>query len=332
VSGYLFLACLRGQRKDKKTVTYGGYAVSVPASWPVYDLTKDPRQCVRYDRHAVYLGTPGPDQDCPPGVVGRVDTVSIGATRRTPAAQRTPAAHGSPAALPGTPVNQESKTGDRKGPAQTGQQAPKPGTVFQDPDQHELALTMPAAAPPATPKGPLAGFDTCAAPSLPTVKAWRARYAATSVYIGGQMMGCGQNSLSAGWVQQAKAAGWSLLPAFAGLQAPCDSFSGKVNARQAASQGTAAASQAVADARTYGIGQGSPIYYDMEGYDRTNSGRRPGRNALRVVRGVAVVRPVQAVPGQQDGQGRRDIAADRRRHGGQRGGARVTGQSPSRTG
>jgi hypothetical protein len=229
-------------------------------------------------------------------------------------------------------VNQESKTGDRKGPAQTGQQAPKPGTVFQDPDQHELALTMPAAAPPATPKGPLAGFDTCAAPSLPTVKAWRARYAATSVYIGGQMMGCGQNSLSAGWVQQAKAAGWSLLPAFAGLQAPCDSFSGKVNARQAASQGTAAASQAVADARTYGIGQGSPIYYDMEGYDRTNSGRRPGRNALRVVRGVAVVRPVQAVPGQQDGQGRRDIAADRRRHGGQRGGARVTGQSPSRTG
>ena len=82
----------------------------------------------------------------------------------------------------------------------------------------------------------------------------------------------------------------------------------------------------------FGIGQGSPIYYDMEGYDRTNSGRRPGRNALRVVRGVAVVRPVQAVPGQQDGQDWRDLAPDRRRHGGQRGGARVTGRSPSRTG
>ena len=39
----------------KKTVTFGGYSVSVPANWPVYDLTKNPRQCVRYDVHAVYL-------------------------------------------------------------------------------------------------------------------------------------------------------------------------------------------------------------------------------------------------------------------------------------
>src|SRR5205823_4545434 len=60
-----------------QTVTFGGYTVSVPASWPVYDLAKDPRQCVRYDVNAVYLGTPGPDQDCPPNLVGRVDTVTI---------------------------------------------------------------------------------------------------------------------------------------------------------------------------------------------------------------------------------------------------------------
>ena len=26
-----------------QTVTFGGYTVSVPASWPVYDLAKDPR-------------------------------------------------------------------------------------------------------------------------------------------------------------------------------------------------------------------------------------------------------------------------------------------------
>jgi len=34
-------------------------------------LTKNPRQCVRYDIHAVYLGNPGPDQDqnCPPAPV-----------------------------------------------------------------------------------------------------------------------------------------------------------------------------------------------------------------------------------------------------------------------
>jgi hypothetical protein len=366
---------VKAAKPGKKTVTYGGYAVSVPASWPVYDLAKDPRQCVRYDKHAVYLGTPGPDQDCPPGVVGRVDTISIGAIPQAPAT------------LPGSQVSQGSKTGDRKGVAQTSQQAAKPGTVLQDPDQHALALTMPAAsplvdgtygtnsdavvqilttirpdaaqqnagpgtqkgpavngapssarprtgdsfrisrhpvivkdtnpawpvatnptagvppgwlppssppakpappkpapaptgpvltnnptpAPPTTPKGTLAGFDTCSAPTLATMKAWRARYAATAVYIGGQMMGCGQGNLSAGWVQQAKATGWSLLPAFVGLQAPCDTFPGKINAKQAASQGIAAANQAVADAKAYGIGQGSPIYYDMEGYDRTNS-------------------------------------------------------------
>ena len=107
----------------------------MPASWPVYDLATDPRQCVRYDKHAVFLGTPGPDQDCPPGVVGRVDTISIGAVPQAPAAQ------------PGTQVSQGSKTGDRKGVAQTSQQANKPGTVLQDPDQHAIALTMPAASP-----------------------------------------------------------------------------------------------------------------------------------------------------------------------------------------
>jgi hypothetical protein len=129
----------------------------------------------------------------------------------------------------------------------------------------------PAPAPPTTPKGPLAGFDTCAAPSLSTMKAWRAKYAATAIYIGGQMMGCGQGNLSASWVQQAKATGWSLLPTFVGLQAPCDSFPGKINPKQAAAQGTAAANQAVADAKSYGLGRGSPIYYDMEGYNRTNA-------------------------------------------------------------
>ena len=60
-------------------------------------------------------------------------------------------------------------------------------------------------APPSAPGGTLIGFDTCAAPSLPTMKAWRPKYAATAIYIGGPMMGCGQSNLSASWVQQAEA-------------------------------------------------------------------------------------------------------------------------------
>jgi hypothetical protein len=109
-----------------QTVTFGGYTVSVPASWPVYDLGKNPRRCVRYDVHAVYLGTPGPDQDCPPNLVGRVDTVTIQ----------------EPAASTGTKT-----AGSSRGPLQAGQQALTPGTIVQDPDLHELALAMPDKAP-----------------------------------------------------------------------------------------------------------------------------------------------------------------------------------------
>src|SRR6266705_2334672 len=109
-----------------QTVTFGGYVVSVPASWPVYDLTKNPRQCVRYDVHAVYLGTPGPDQNCPPNLVGRVDTVSIEG--------------------PAVPARVKI-AGDRKAPASAGQRALPAGTIVQDPDRHDLALAMPDTAP-----------------------------------------------------------------------------------------------------------------------------------------------------------------------------------------
>jgi len=60
-----------------KTVIYAGYAFQVPASWPVYRLDEHPQTCVRYDVHAVYLGTPGANMDCPAGLVGRTQTVSF---------------------------------------------------------------------------------------------------------------------------------------------------------------------------------------------------------------------------------------------------------------
>ena len=439
---------VKAAKPGRQIVKFDGYSVSVPASWPVYNLNKDPRQCVRYDVHAVYLGTPGPDQNCPASLVGRVETVSI----EGPAVQA-----------------RKKIAGDRKTLVRTGQRTLTPGTIVQDPDLHELAIAMPdtapridatygadpgtaeqmlatvqqagthrprssrretrsasrtrwswrrrisptrrirpgpsrpgcrpgspgldppgpaveprssppamgpalepkarpalptgrsapacepatgpalepaagpalepatgpalepaagpalepatgpalepAAGPPSspppsppsppssrpspsvpaptpTPAGPvavnspspspspsspstaMAGFDTCAAPSLPTMKAWRAKYAATAIYIGGQMMACGQSNLSASWVQQAEAMGWSLMPTFVGLQAPCDSFSGKIDPKQAAAQGTAAANQAIADANSYGLGPGAPVYYDMEAYDHTKAGCR----------------------------------------------------------
>ena len=61
-----------------RVVRYDGVSVRVPASWPVFDLAKDPQRCVRLDVHAVYLGTPGPQQDCPAHLVGRSEALVIG--------------------------------------------------------------------------------------------------------------------------------------------------------------------------------------------------------------------------------------------------------------
>jgi len=54
-----------------KSVAYLGRAFAVPASWAVVDLSAAPTTCVRFDVHALYIGTPGDEQDCPARGVGR---------------------------------------------------------------------------------------------------------------------------------------------------------------------------------------------------------------------------------------------------------------------
>src|SRR5580704_6729242 len=351
-----------------KTVEYRGYAIRVPATWPVYSLSKDPAQCVRYDVNAVYLGTPGPDPDCPAHVVGRADTVSIGgpatpgqrsASVRTDlraavgakrAGTHIPAAPGTimqntqlrelsvamPDSAPaitatyGTSpdetmqvlagvhqtTNQSAPTGTvvaasaapqarpntpapPRNPALPSNPAPPNNPAPSNPPPSNPVPSYPApptwippswptpaptgtgvptqpapglsSSPPPAPAGALTGFDTCGAPSLATMKAWRAKYAAAAIYIGGQEMGCGYGNLSKSWVQSAEGMGWSLMPTFVGLQAPCNSFSDEINPSQAALQGQQAAIQAVGDAATFGLGPGSPIYFDMEAYNENKS-------------------------------------------------------------
>jgi hypothetical protein len=352
-----------------KTVEYRGYAIRVPATWPVYSLSQDPSRCVRYDVNAVYLGTPGPNPDCPAHVVGRADTVSIGGPaapgqRSTPvrtdlraavgakrAGPAMPAASGTimqntqlrelSVAMPGSApaitatygtspdeimqvlsgvhqITQQSAPigtvaantaqpsgimpapgpgpsgGAQEGPrpsmvtASAVPQAPAPPSYPAPPTWIPPSWPTPAptgtgsptqppnpepssSSPPPAPTGALAGFDTCGAPSLQTMKAWRARYAVAAIYIGGQEMGCGYGNLSKSWVQSAEAMGWSLMPTFVGLQAPCNSFSDEINPSQAATQGRQAATQAVSDAASFGLGPGSPIYFDMEAYNETKA-------------------------------------------------------------
>ncbi|HSR94472.1 MAG TPA: DUF1906 domain-containing protein [Solirubrobacterales bacterium] len=120
------------------------------------------------------------------------------------------------------------------------------------------------------------GFDACTAPSRRSMSAWASSpYRAIGVYIGGLNRGCSQPNLTASWVAEQAAAGWSLIPTYVGLQAPTSSCGScaklSTSASTAASQGTEAATDAVEQARLSGIGEGSPIYFDMESYSRTSS-------------------------------------------------------------
>lgn len=65
------------QAAGTKTVAYHGVRLRVPANWPVRDLAAHPDTCVRFDRHAVYLGHPGTRQACPAKVRGKTDALLV---------------------------------------------------------------------------------------------------------------------------------------------------------------------------------------------------------------------------------------------------------------
>jgi hypothetical protein len=118
------------------------------------------------------------------------------------------------------------------------------------------------------------GFDTCATPSTKAMAAWaESPFRGVGIYIGGENSACSQPNLSASWVSAQTTAGWHLIPTYVGLQATTSSCSScaKMTTVAAASQGTAAAEDAVAEATAIGIGAGSPIYFDMESYSPTIS-------------------------------------------------------------
>jgi uncharacterized protein YraI len=147
-----------------------------------------------------------------------------------------------------------------------------------------LGVAAPASAAPATTVRYAGGataasysgraFDTCTAPPLTTITAWTASpYRAIGVYLGGVNRTCSQPQLSASWVSAVAALGWRLLPIYKGLQAPCGGKPSdkKITPAQAASQGTAAATDAAARATALGMLSGTAIYNDMETYSTGNS-------------------------------------------------------------
>jgi hypothetical protein len=118
-------------------------------------------------------------------------------------------------------------------------------------------------------------FDTCGAPSASTMTAWLASpYRAAGIYIGGSMRACGDGNLSASWVSHVRAQGWGLLPLYVGVQAPCVGQSGlaTITPSKATALGTASADDAVSRAAHFGLGTGTPVYYDMEAYNSSAAG------------------------------------------------------------
>jgi glycoside hydrolase-like protein len=97
-----------------------------------------------------------------------------------------------------------------------------------------------------------------------------------AVYIGGANRACANTNLSASWVRSARAMGWHLVPTYVGLQASCNKFGSRINPKAAASEGRAAANDAITRAGKLGIGRGAPLYFDMEAYRSGNGTCRTG--------------------------------------------------------
>ncbi|POM24301.1 hypothetical protein BTM25_29300 [Actinomadura rubteroloni] len=110
-------------------------------------------------------------------------------------------------------------------------------------------------------------FDTCAAPSLATMRAWRTAYRIANIYIGGVSRGCAQPHLTRAWVRRVRALGYRLIPTYVGPQAPCTRYRARFTRGDARAEGAGAAADAVRRARALGIPAGSPIYADLEDYD-----------------------------------------------------------------
>jgi hypothetical protein len=279
------------------TVTFGPVSFLAPAAWPVYDLSSDPNRCVRLDRSAVYLGTQGRDARCPAHAVGHAPSVqvealgararlgSLGPERATASGLRYRTASGTAItrtvgavfAPLGVRVSirfaADLSLADRILDSFTANGAPAV------PLRTSPAGASPARAGATTSASLQAsggawyeglGFDQCTAPSEAWMRAWLASpYRAIGIYVGGLNRGCAQPNLTPQWVGDVEAMGWNFIPTYVGLQAPCVMGQGMetIDPAKAAAQGKQEADDAAAQVAALGLGQGAPVYFDMEGYN-----------------------------------------------------------------
>ena len=135
------------------------------------------------------------------------------------------------------------------------------------------------------------GFDQCLAPEQWKMDRWleTSPFLSVGIYISGASRGCrDQPHLTPSWVRTQLRKGWRLLPITLGPQASCHpSFprygndptidpspgaSGRYP--RAREMGRTEAGRAVTAARALGLTPGSTLFYDLEGFDVTNTACR----------------------------------------------------------
>jgi hypothetical protein len=289
-----------GGAQSQHRVSYRGYSFTVPPGWRVIQAGLHSQACVRFDRHAIYLGRPGTNQSCPGWAIGTTEAMLVrpGPARAAPFASVDPVTRQvtvADARIRVTATFRSDQGLIEKILASAGLPRPVAGGVPQP--AHPSRPARRAAARPARQAAarrarqtaalagsavlaaarhrtapPLRygvtnytglGFDTCAAPSQGFMNAWRrhSRYRAIGVYIGGSDAACAQPNLTPGWLQQEARDGWHFIPMYVGPQAAFGELT-----RSSARQGAAAAADAARHAQQLGFGPGTPIYYDMEAY------------------------------------------------------------------
>lgn len=259
-----------------RTVSYLGFQLHVPASWPVYDLTKAPSTCVRVDVHAVYLGHPGSAQNCPAHLVGRSSAVLL---QPADAAARAGIQAASAARDDGT-VQRFSGNGKvlitATAPSASAASSLLAGTTLDatPPAAPAVPRVITGSGPgstgvtPATTGSVASGFDVCAAPSTSTMGAWRSAYGAVGVYIGGINRACDYGNLTSDWVSSVHNMGYQFIATYVGPQAPCSGIGIEMpRGSAAAAQAQQNALGAVLDMQALGIDRGSAVYLDIEDYN-----------------------------------------------------------------
>ena len=255
----------------RRVVRFHGHELHVPRSWRVFNLARAPRTCVRFNRHALYLGVPGGDQNCPAHSVGRTGAALVEPSRAAAASERA-------AVLGDAPTLSAPRAGLTViGSARRGELAKILGRRLAPARSAAIARARPS--PLVHPMEAVytgLGFDACSAPSSDAMSAWSSSpFRAVGIYIGGTNEACSQPNLTAGWVSGEVSAGWQLIPTYVGLQGggSCGGSCATISSirSRASAQGAADARDAVVQAQALGIPAGNPIYDDLESYSTTAS-------------------------------------------------------------